>query len=345
VTEGAKRAPEIGAVVIGRNEGARLVACLESVRAAIDGPISYVDSGSTDASVAAARAAGADVVELDMSVPFTAARARNAGVATLVGSGVRPAHIQFVDGDCTLDPDWPAAALSFLHDHDDVAVVCGRRRERSPETSLFNRLCDLEWETPVGEATACGGDALVRRAAFEEVGGFDGALIAGEEPELCLRLRENGWRIWRLDAEMTRHDAAMTRLAQYWRRSVRAGHAYAEVSHKHRRSAKRIWAAETRRALMWSAIAPVSVLGGIVIHPGFFAGLLAYPAQIARLAIRDRAVLKDDALAAAGLSVLSKFAEAKGVATYWMGRARGRRARLIEYKGADREARALGADE
>lgn len=70
----------VAAVAIGRNEGARLVACLESMVGRVD-PIIYVDSGSTDNSVAEARARGAEVVELDMSIPFTAARARNAGAA------------------------------------------------------------------------------------------------------------------------------------------------------------------------------------------------------------------------------------------------------------------------
>jgi len=47
----------IDAVVIGRNEGERLVACLASLGGEIRRAV-YVDSGSTDGSVAAARAAG-----------------------------------------------------------------------------------------------------------------------------------------------------------------------------------------------------------------------------------------------------------------------------------------------
>ena len=77
-----------------------------------------------------------------------------------------------------------------------------------PEASVYNRLCDFEWDTPVGDAEACGGDFLARAAAFGSVGGFDERMIAGEEPELCYRLRRGGWRIHRADHAMTLHDAA-----------------------------------------------------------------------------------------------------------------------------------------
>ena len=55
----------------------------------------------------------------------------------------------------------------------------------------------------MGAARACGGDALMRTAALAEVGGYDPNLIAGEEPELCVRLRAAGWQIYTLDREMT----------------------------------------------------------------------------------------------------------------------------------------------
>jgi len=79
---------QIAAIAIGRNEGPRLEACLASLRAAGLTRIVYVDSGSTDGSVDAATDTGAVVVPLDMSKPFTAARARNAGIAALKASAV-----------------------------------------------------------------------------------------------------------------------------------------------------------------------------------------------------------------------------------------------------------------
>lgn len=219
------RAPHIGVttavVVIGRNEGDRLIRCL----AAIEGQstrIIYVDSGSNDGSVEAARAAGVVVEELELSSPFTAARARNVGLE-VIRRGVATEYVQFVDGDCELQPTWIAKAVDFLEEHPTAAVAYGRLRERYPGASVYNRLCDYEWDTPVGRSKSCGGIALMRITAIDEVGGFNSKLVAGEEPELCVRLRGNGWEIWRLEAEMAVHDAAMTKFSQWWKRARRGG--------------------------------------------------------------------------------------------------------------------------
>jgi len=322
----AAERPRIDAVVIGRNEGARLVACLASLRGRAD-RIVYVDSGSTDGSSAAAEAAGAEVVALDMARPFTAARARNAGLARLAGDGAD--FVQLVDGDCTIAPGWIETAADFLLARPGAAVACGRRREDHPEASLYNRLCDREWDTPVGEATACGGDALVRRAALEAVGGFREDLIAGEEPELCLRLRRAGWTVWRLDAEMTRHDARILRFGQWWRRSRRAGHAFAEGAHLHGAGPERHWVRETRRALAWGAALPLAILLLMLVTPWAALLALAYPAQVLRLASRDRG---PDRSAAALFTVLGKVAEAQGAMDFHLRRLRGRRRAIIEYK-------------
>ena len=321
----------IGAVAIGRNEGERLKKCLASL-AAIDGPIVYVDSGSTDGSVANAKVLGAEVVELSSDIPFTAARARNAGYRRL--KTLRPdlEFVMFIDGDCELVREFQGAALGYFAEHPKAAVVCGRRRERRPELSLYNRLCDLEWATPIGEAEACGGDALMRVRAFDEAGGYRDDLIAGEEPEMCLRMRERGWSIWRIDCEMTLHDAAIAKYAQWWRRNLRAGHAFAEVSAIHRNSAKRIWRKETLRAVAWTAAFPVFSLLGAAVHPAFFAGIFVYPLQAVRLAPRMGTGSFGERLALASVFLSGRFAEAAGASQYWLGAATGARARLIEYK-------------
>jgi GT2 family glycosyltransferase len=323
VTEVSLPSEGVGAVIIGRNEGARLVACLQSFPAQVR-PLIYVVSGSTDGSVAAARAAGAEVVALDMSVPFTAARARNEGFARLQVLGA-PDFVQFVDGDCLLRPDWIATAMAFLEARPEVGVVCGRRREIRPEASVWNRLCDAEWDTPVGQAKSCGGDALMRVAAVRAVGGYDPSLIAGEEPELCVRLRAAGWQVWRIDAEMTLHDAAMTRVGQWWKRARRSGHALAEGVALHGAPPERHWVAETRRALLWGAILPALAVVGALITPWALAILIVYPLQILRLGLRygwERGVFL----------TLGKVPEAMGVLQYGWNRLRRRRARLIEYK-------------
>lgn len=323
MTDDISREPTIGAVIIGRNEGARLVACLASFPAAVT-PLVYVDSGSTDGSVAAARAVGATVVALDMTVPFTAARARNAGLQELANNGA-PDLVQFVDGDCILQPGWLPTARAFLVATPKAAVVCGRRREIHPEASVWNRLCDAEWDTPVGLAKACGGDALMRWEAVQAAGGYDPGLIAGEEPELCVRLRQAGWEVWRIGEEMTLHDAALTRIGQWWKRSRRAGHAFAEGAAMHGAPPERHWVSETRRAVLWGAVLPVVALLGVMVTPWALLSLAIYPLQVLRLSRRF-------GLERALYMTLGKFPEATGALQYHFNRLRRRKAGLIEYK-------------
>lgn len=332
--QASERESSIGIVIIGRNEGARLIACLESA-AAPNRPLVYVDSGSTDESVEAAAQRGARIVALDMTTPFTAARARNAGVAALRQDQARPDYVQFLDGDTVLAPGWLASARAFLEEKRKVAVACGRRREMRPDGSVFNLLCDREWDTPIGETAACGGDALMRLSAFEAVDGFRESLIAGEEPELCLRLREAGWTIHRLDAEMTGHDIDMARgvkgLGQWLRRARRAGHAFAEVSHLHRASPFRIWARETQRAVFWTGLAGLSLICGLFFNPVFLLGLLAFPLQALRIALRDQPPGLTS-FAYGALLMAQKPWEAAGAAQYWIGKIFKRSSNLIEYK-------------
>jgi len=322
--------PGVGVVAIGRNEGERLVRCLRC--AARDArAVVYVDSDSSDGSVAAARGLGAEVVPLAVDRPFTAARARNAGFARLREVAPDVELVQFVDGDCELREGWLEAAAAYLAAHPDVAVVCGRRRERHPEASVYNLLADLEWETPVGEAEACGGDALIRAEALEAVGGYDESLIAGEEPELCLRLRRRGHRVVRLDREMTLHDAAMTRAAQWWRRQARAGHAYAEAAWLHGRGPERFRVRELVSILAWGGLLPLALLLA-PFTAGLSLALVALLYGTLWLRIRRRRPGKG-ATAWATACVVGKLAQLQGVATFgWNRLVRRRRTLLMEYK-------------
>jgi GT2 family glycosyltransferase len=324
---------ELGIVVIGRNEGDRLIACLNSAILQSTHLV-YVDSGSTDGSIAFAKTLGVEVVELDLSLPFTAARARNAGLARLLECFPALSYVQFVDGDCALVEGWCDRALAVLQNDPSIAVVCGRRRERFPEASVFNALCDLEWNTPIGEALACGGDALMRVAALQKVGCYNPGLIAGEEPELCVRLRQKGWRIMRIDQDMTWHDAQMLYLSQWWRRSIRGGHAYGEVAWLHRHDAESFWHKESRRIWVWGAGVPLLSFALLPITH-FWSALLSllYPLLIFKIyrQIRPRCSL---ALAFYyGLfCTLAKFAELQGQVWFHWNRVKGDRSTLIEYK-------------
>ena len=337
----------VGVVAIGRNEGPRMVRCIESAlrQTADPAAVVYVDSGSTDGSAEAARALGATVVDLDTSAGFTAARARNAGLAELKRRHPDVDLVQFVDADCEIVDGWVAAAQARLESDHRLAGVAGRRRERFPDATPYNKLCDLEWNTPVGPCDAVGGDALFRVAALDQVGGYDPSLIAGEEPEMCVRLREKGWTLFRLDAEMTLHDANMTRLGQWWRRAVRCGHAQAEVSALHATSPKRIWAKQTRSTLVWTlfppaaAVALCALLAVTAGWPWWLLGLAPlglYALLLAKVSLGR--LRRGDSFATAVLYAanvtFAKFPQFGGALRYFRNRASGRRSTLIEYKGA-----------
>ena len=325
---------QVGLVAIGRNEGKRLEQCLRSAIGTV-GQIVYVDSGSTDGSVAMARSLGVTAVSLDLSIPFTAARARNAGLEQLLQIAPQIEFVQFVDGDCEIVAGWIDQAHQSISSQPEVAVVCGRRRERFPEQSIYNQLCDLEWNAPIGETKVCGGDAMMRITALQKVGGFNPTLIAGEEPDLCLRLRQQGWKIFRLDAEMTLHDVQITQFSQWWKRAVRAGHAYAEGAWLHGKSPELHWVRESRSIWFWGLGWPLLALGlGWATHGLSLWLLLAYPLLTIRIFIKQRRQKVDPyfAIFYAGACVLGKFAQFQGTLKFLSNRLLRTQASLIEYK-------------
>jgi glycosyltransferase involved in cell wall biosynthesis len=332
VSQAAASSGTVGVVVIGRNEGERLQRCLRSMTEQL-AHLVYVDSGSSDESVAMSRALGVTAIELDMSIPFTAARARNEGFEALLLAQPRTDYVFFVDGDCEVAGGWLQEAAEFLDTRRDVAVVWGRRRERFPEKSMYNLLCDIEWrDLPVGETRLCGGDAVIRVQAFREVAGYRADLICGEEPELCIRLRRTGWRIWRLDRDMTRHDAALYRFGQWWKRMLRGGYAYAQGASLHGAPPECHWVAECRRAWIWGLYIPACtlLLSAWLGWPGLLL-LLIYPLQVARLARAGRHTIRENWLRGAAL-VISKFPEMLGQLKFLRDRLRRARSRIIEYK-------------
>jgi GT2 family glycosyltransferase len=319
--------PDIAVVVIGRNEGARLVASLASLQGVVS-RVAYVDSGSTDDSLQAARDADALVVELDLSIPFTAARARNAGFAAL---DPVPEFVQFIDGDCVLEDGWISAGLAALDQNEDMGIVTGWRSEIHPNSSIYNGLADFEWHKPAGDINVCGGDMIARSKTFLAVNGFNPGIIAGEDEEFCIRVGKAGWRIHRLPLKMTRHDADMMRFDQWWQRAVRAGHANAQVSNLHPEYAA--WA--RLRILVYGAVLPIAAVFALLLAPWLLvAVILLYVISYVRT-VRG--------LLAAGLSQrkalhqsiflsLSKLPNLLGMLTYYWRRLFHREMVLIEYK-------------
>lgn len=337
ITALATRSPlaRVGVIAIGRNEGDRLRRCFDSLPAALGGVV-YVDSGSSDGSVELARARGYDVVELDMTRPFTAARARNAGFQRLVERHPQLELVQFVDGDCALAEAWLATATAALAAHPEAVAVWGRRREIDRERSVYNRMCDLEWaQAEPGETDVFGGDVMVRAAAVRDAGGYDPRIIAGEDPEFAVRLRKRGHRILRIDAEMTRHDAALTHFRQWWLRTKRSGFAYAQVSALHGAPPERFWVKDRQRALTWGLYVPALVPLLALPTLGLSSLVLGvYPLRFLRVmqASRRRGLSPADARAWAFHCIGASFPQALGILQYQTERLRGRTPTLIEYK-------------
>lgn len=325
----------VAIVAIGRNEGERLKLCL---RAAMRDAktVVYVDSGSTDLSANYARSVGCHVIELDLSRPFSAARARNEGFACAVEHAPDAQYVQFVDGDCELAEGWIEQAANTLAERDDVGVVCGRVREVHPEASVYNRLVDLEWRQPPGEALTSGGRFMVRVRVFREVGGFRPDVIAAEDDEFSIRVRRQGWKIYLLDAPMASHDAAINCFRQWWRRNRRAGHAYAQVAALHGGGNDRYFIRDRRRILIWGLALPAAALAAAPLTRGL--SLLAlfclYGLQLVHIArgCLRRGWTSRDAWAYGFFTVISRFPALQGLLEYDWRRVSRQKITIIEYK-------------
>ncbi|HEB55498.1 MAG TPA: glycosyltransferase family 2 protein [Gammaproteobacteria bacterium] len=320
----------VGCVIIGRNEGKRLQKAIDSIPEKLLSRSIYVDSGSTDGSLDLAIRKGLHVIQLDSNLPFTAARARNTGAFELIKLCPHVEYIQFFDGDCLLEPQWLEMAIGYLKDHKQVAIVCGQRKELHPGRSIYNWLCDIEWDTPVGKADFCGGDFCIRTNSFKEIGGFNQSLIAGEEPDLCFRIRMMGESIYRINHIMTWHDANIINLKQWYQRTKRAGYAYAEAVYRYIRHPQGYWRKELLSILSWGMIFPITIIMGSISNPLYIALVLIYPLQIIRISLKAR--LNKNRFIYGTFMMIAKFAQLHGVFRFFLVKFLKQRNRLIEYK-------------
>jgi cellulose synthase/poly-beta-1,6-N-acetylglucosamine synthase-like glycosyltransferase len=329
--------PALSIVVIGRNEAPRLARCLESLTrsrgVAGEMEIIYVDSASTDESPAIAGAHCAEVIVLHTERP-TAARGRNAGWRK-----ARAPFVLFLDGDTVLHERFASTALDAMRRDPQIAAVWGHRRELHPGDSVYNRVLDLDWIYAPGDTEYCGGDVLMRKSALEEAGGYDQDLIAGEEPELCRRLRARGYRISHIDAPMTGHDLHMTHFTQYWKRALRAGHAYAETASRFRASADPMWQRESRGNLLRGGFWVVTLAASLALVGFTRLPLLLWFAVLGGLALRSawkarwKAPGNHGTLFLFGLhSHIQQVPIALGQLQFHRDRKTGKRSGLIEYK-------------
>lgn len=332
----------VGVVVIGRNEGERLRRCLTAPGIAGLTTV-YVDSGSTDGSIELARSLGVEALALDSDRPYTAARGRNAGIAHLIEHHPNLRLVQLLDGDTEIDDDFISAALAELNTDPVIGAVSGRLRERSRASSKYNRLCDMEWNHQPGESDAFSGNVLLRIATWQDAGGYDETLIAGEDPELSLRVRRKGWSIRSIDAAMGLHDADMHTFSQWWTRTTRTGHAFAEGADMHKAAGH--YQKEVRSIGFWAGVVPALLglssllgfrnriawlgLGAVAIYP-----LQWWRIRGHRLATNDSV---DDAQLYATHVMIGKFAELRGVIQYHINKMRGTRQGLVEYRSTTKD--------
>ncbi len=313
---------QVAVVVIGRNEGARLEAALGSALRTGVAVTVYADSGSSDDSVASARNLLGErlVHELDPARPFTASRGRNEGFAVARRADANFRYVQFLDGDCTLHPEWLRVGADYLDRHPEVVAVAGRLREERRDRNPYHRLADMEWDRAPGEVETTGGIWMVRADAFARSGGYDERIAAGEELEFSLRLCAQGEKIVRLADDMAYHDIDMARFGQWWRRAVRSGEAYAEGYYVQRLRGKRPHLKEVMSVLAWGAAVPSVCIAASTRLPLLGGGLLA--AAYGRLwwkVYHDasrRQWSPDDARLYATAVVLQKFAGVVGVARF-----------------------------
>lgn len=261
----------VAAVCIGRNEGQRLLRCIDAASPQVV-QVVFADSGSTDGSSQRAQEKGVAVVTLDDSRPQSAARARNAGFTKLNELGTSFEFVQFIDGDTELDPNWVEAAVAAFDADPGLVLVCGQLREKDAKTSIYRRLCDMEWDKPSGPIIASGGIMMLRREAFAAAGGFDDTLVGGEEAELCDRLRVAGGTLVRIPALMGLHDSGMTHFSQWWRRAYRGGYWDVVAANNPGFSRQAEFRRRTRSRLLWGALMPFLLIVNLVAaawHPVF----------------------------------------------------------------------------
>jgi GT2 family glycosyltransferase len=315
----------VGVVLIGRNEAQRLVRVVAAACEQADYVV-YVDSNSTDDSRELAASLGATVVHLAKG-PYTPSRGRQVGFEEILRQRPDLAYVQFVDGDCMLMPGWIDRAYQYLEAHPAVGAVFGRRREENCARSFYSRLMDIDWDHPAGEAANFGGDSLVRVEAVQQAGGWSANTINAEDIDLSFRIRAQGWTIVRLAEEMTRHDVRMSRFAEYWRRSVRAGYGFAEVGWRYRHGPGKLLLRRMASAVLYGFLLPVlAVVFAFVWWPASALIGVLYARSIAVMALwaRRRGASWRTSLAYAGLNMVCKVAAFLGVARYVRDRAVGK---------------------
>ena len=169
------------------NEETYLAATIAAAREAMErvepkGELIVVDNNSSDGTVEVARREGADQVVFEPHNQI--ARARNAGAAA-----TKAEHLVFVDADTCLNAEALQIALSFLES--GRVAGGGARMEVDQEVGLMVGFLVAIWNrTAAFFKYAAGSFFFCRRDAFDECGGFDETVYAGEEVWFARRIKK-----------------------------------------------------------------------------------------------------------------------------------------------------------
>jgi len=321
----------IGIVVVGRNEGIRLNDCLKSLPML---PIVYVDSGSTDNSLNIAQSNSIDSIVLEK--PYTAAKARNEGALYLLNKFPQISAIQFIDGDCILIPGWLETASAALDNDPNLASTYGNIVEEAPFSTIYNRLLSMEWKDAPGISSHFPGITTMRASSWEKSGGYNESIIAGEDSEFSLRIRLQGEKILRLDHDMVYHHGSITNFWQWWKRSVRSGHAAAERYALHGKGTAKECRREVMSIVLWGGFLPIAILLLTVFFNKFWLLLsLLYVVLACKVMLYRKRKLNDsfqDSCLYAFFCVLGKIPSFIGISRFVWNRIRNTQSTIIEYK-------------
>lgn len=206
---------DVSAIVVARNEEGNIVGCLEHVFRSLDHArrgghfetyeVLLVDSASTDATVALASEFPITIIRLRPDWPLSTAAGRATGARHARGR-----TLLFVDGDYRLDETWVSEAFGHLRDP-HVGGVCGYDLEEiSGTTVLARRWAQAQQaELPKSSEVDSIATGLIRRDAYESVGGVHPYLKGAEDRDLGMRLTAAGWRVLRTQRAMGVHRLAL----------------------------------------------------------------------------------------------------------------------------------------
>ena len=196
----------ISVVVIGRNEGARLDLCMQSIHAALGvlaHEIVYVDSRSADDSLERAKACGARCFLLSEE-KTTAGLGRHVGAKEAKGE-----YLLFLDGDMQLQKGFCEKAMMAIASRGYDGCTGIREDRYMKDGEVVGRNENYFGCTQERIAPEFGGALFMKKEALEKAGGWSPDAIACEEAELHARLKAAGCVIAELPVPMIVHTDAI----------------------------------------------------------------------------------------------------------------------------------------